>query len=125
MKSPETVFGQSFDDDDRDKPSVDTGDVEDQVVAVVRGENLIPAALVESEVNWFFNELGIEPSYFLDTAPKKLAEHVLAIFGAKGQVCLRGVSWCSSDLRQYFEAFLFSFVLVCVFVCVSVWGAVA
>ncbi len=83
VKSPETVFGQSFDDDDRDKPSVDTGDVEERVVAAVAAENLIPAALVESEVNWFFNELGIEPSYFLDTSPQKLAEHVLSIYGSK------------------------------------------
>ena len=56
-----------------------------KVVKLVSAAKLIPDALVESEVNWFFNELGIEASYFLTVAPKKLAEHVLAIFGAKGE----------------------------------------
>ena len=90
VKSPETVLGQSFDEDERDRKTVDTTAVERQVSAVVRAENLIPTSLVDEEVSWFFNELGIEPSYFLDTPPKKLAEHVLAIFAAKVSAKARG-----------------------------------
>jgi hypothetical protein len=90
VRSPETVMGQSFDEDERDRKTVDTAAVEKQVSAVVRAENLIPTSLVDEEVSWFFNELGIEPSYFLDTPPKKLAEHVLAIFAAKVSAKARG-----------------------------------
>jgi hypothetical protein len=88
VKSPETILGQSFDEDERDRRTVDTGAVEKQVSSLVRDENLIPTNLVDEEVSWFFNELGIEPSYFLDTPPKKLAEHVLAIFAAKVRASL-------------------------------------
>ncbi len=106
--SPDLLFGKSFEEDDVDQ-GADTKAVEEQVlfrsvcvvlffidvhvflcrttkvVKLVSAAKLIPDALVESEVNWFFNELGIEASYFLTVAPKKLAEHVLAIFGAKGE----------------------------------------
>jgi hypothetical protein len=90
VRSPETVMGQSFDEDERDRKPVDTAAVEKQVAAVVRAENLIPTSLVDEEVSWFFNELGIEPSYFLDTPHKKLGEHVLAIFAAKVSAKARG-----------------------------------
>lgn len=59
------------------------------MIALVRAAKLIPEELVEPETSWFFNELGIESSYFLTVHPKKLAEHVLAIFGAKGNFCCK------------------------------------
>lgn len=62
------------------------------MIALVRAAKLIPEELVEPETSWFFNELGIESSYFLTTNPKKLAEHVLAIFGAKGKTERNAVS---------------------------------
>jgi glutamate dehydrogenase len=34
-------------------------------------------------VNWFFHELGIDQSYFLDRPPASVAPHLLAIYGAK------------------------------------------
>ena len=83
--SPEN-FAQSLEDDHGLWPArenSDTSKVEKEVAAMVRAQGVIPEALVESEVAWFFDDLGIGKSYFLDTKPAVLAQHVLAIFGAK------------------------------------------
>ncbi|THG97604.1 hypothetical protein EW145_g7585 [Phellinidium pouzarii] len=53
------------------------------VEEIVRTGGFVPAPLVASEVAWFFDHLGIDDTYFAAESPAGVADHVLALFGAK------------------------------------------
>jgi glutamate dehydrogenase len=46
-------------------------------------QGFIPGELVQNEVNWFYNHLGIDDTYFTSESPAVIADHILALFGAK------------------------------------------
>lgn len=48
-------------------------------------QGFIPAPLLSNEVSWFYNSLGIDDTYFLTTPPTLIADHILALYGAKIQ----------------------------------------
>ncbi|KAI5118076.1 hypothetical protein M0805_009157 [Coniferiporia weirii] len=50
---------------------------------LLRSGGFIPAPLVASEVAWFYEHLGIDDTYFAAEPPAGVADHVLALFGAK------------------------------------------
>ncbi|KAK8846866.1 hypothetical protein IAR55_005956 [Kwoniella newhampshirensis] len=53
------------------------------VARILAESGFMPQELVQGEVDWFYNQLGIENSYFLWEQPEAIADHVLALFSAK------------------------------------------
>ncbi|TYJ56279.1 hypothetical protein B9479_002966 [Cryptococcus floricola] len=53
------------------------------VTRILSESGFMPQELVDGEVNWFYNALGIENSYFLWEKPEAIADHVLALYSAK------------------------------------------
>ena len=43
----------------------------------------MPTELVSGEVDWFYNHLGIDNTYFLSETPDAISDHVLALYSAK------------------------------------------
>jgi len=43
----------------------------------------MPNELIENEVNWFYNHLGIDDMYFLLESVETIANHILSLYGAK------------------------------------------
>ncbi|BGP18089.1 NAD-dependent glutamate dehydrogenase [Rhodosporidiobolus nylandii] len=56
-----------------------------QVLEIVSSNGFLPDALVESEVEWFYSQLGIDDGYFALTQPQEVADHVESLYGAKIQ----------------------------------------
>ncbi|EJU02932.1 NAD-dependent glutamate dehydrogenase [Dacryopinax primogenitus] len=54
-------------------------EVEDNVAS----KGFIPAELVNNEVVWFYNHLGIDDTYFANESIEVISDHVLALYGAK------------------------------------------
>ncbi|WWC59390.1 uncharacterized protein I303_101945 [Kwoniella dejecticola CBS 10117] len=58
-------------------------DQQANVSRILAESGFMPQELVHGEVDWFYNHLGIENSYFLWEKPDTIADHVLALFSAK------------------------------------------
>ncbi|KAI8138244.1 Glutamate/Leucine/Phenylalanine/Valine dehydrogenase-domain-containing protein [Fennellomyces sp. T-0311] len=61
-------------------------DKQDQMVKVcahIGQTGFIPQDLVENEVQWFYNNLGIDDFYFALEPVETIANHVMALYGAK------------------------------------------
>ncbi|EPQ54800.1 NAD-specific glutamate dehydrogenase [Gloeophyllum trabeum ATCC 11539] len=54
-----------------------------QVQANVLGKGFIPRELVANEVNWFYDHLGIDDTYFSNETVEVISDHIIALFGAK------------------------------------------
>jgi len=46
-------------------------------------QGFIPRELVANEVNWFYSHLGIDDTYFQNESREVIADHIIALFGAK------------------------------------------
>ncbi|GAA6004199.1 hypothetical protein JCM10207_002478 [Rhodosporidiobolus poonsookiae] len=55
------------------------------VLDIVTTNGFLPDALVQSEVDWFYTQLGIDDGYFKLTSPEEVADHVESLYGAKVQ----------------------------------------
>ncbi|SAM05108.1 hypothetical protein [Absidia glauca] len=55
----------------------------DKVRAQLESNGFIPAVFLESEVNWFYNNLGIDDDYFRMESVDTICNHILALYGAK------------------------------------------
>ncbi|GAA5866946.1 hypothetical protein JCM8547_003926 [Rhodosporidiobolus lusitaniae] len=55
------------------------------VLDIVAGNGFLPDSLVQSEVDWFYDQLGIDDGYFKLTSPQEVADHVESLYGAKVQ----------------------------------------
>ncbi|KAG2010347.1 glutamate dehydrogenase [Coprinopsis cinerea AmutBmut pab1-1] len=53
------------------------------VEADIIAKGFIPRDLVANEVNWFYNGLGIDDTYFQTESREVIADHIMALFGAK------------------------------------------
>ncbi|KAF8882033.1 NADH-dependent glutamate dehydrogenase [Gymnopilus junonius] len=49
----------------------------------VADKGFIPRELVSNEVNWFYTNLGIDDTYFANESREVIADHIIALFGAK------------------------------------------
>lgn len=49
----------------------------------LRANGFVPSQLVSREVAWFYEHLGIDDTYFAAADPAQVADHVLALYGAK------------------------------------------
>ena len=54
-----------------------------QVEKIVGQGGFVPPPLVKSEVAWFYDHLGIDDTYFTAETAEGVADHVLALYGAK------------------------------------------
>ena len=46
-------------------------------------KGFVPRELVPNEVAWFYDHLGIDDTYFTLESTEVIADHILALFGAK------------------------------------------
>jgi glutamate dehydrogenase len=53
------------------------------VLARVADKGFIPHELVAPEVDWFYGALGIDDTYFAASGAEAIADHILALYGAK------------------------------------------
>jgi glutamate dehydrogenase len=59
---------------------------EEQMVHVcshIRQTGFIPSELIENEVSWFYNNLGIDNMYFVLESVETIASHIIALYGSK------------------------------------------
>lgn len=59
------------------------GEQRAQVEQDLISKGFIPRELVPNEVNWFYNALGIDDTYFQTESRDVISDHIMALFGAK------------------------------------------
>ncbi|MCJ1243598.1 NAD-dependent glutamate dehydrogenase [Trapelia coarctata] len=55
----------------------------DQVMDQIEEKGFIPPEFVESETNWFYNELGIDDMYFQTETVEAIVNHILSLYAGK------------------------------------------
>lgn len=55
----------------------------DSVIRDLEAKGFIPNALIENETLWFYNNLGIDDSYFSTESVGAIVNHIIALYGAK------------------------------------------
>ncbi|KAL8675294.1 MAG: hypothetical protein Q9168_000323 [Polycauliona sp. 1 TL-2023] len=55
----------------------------DQVMDRIEEKGFIPSEFVESETNWFYNELGIDDMYFQTETVDAIVNHILSLYAGK------------------------------------------
>ena len=55
----------------------------EEVMDMVEEKGFIPPEFVESETNWFYNELGIDDMYFQTEKTEAIVSHVLSLYAGK------------------------------------------
>ncbi|KAJ1798596.1 NAD-dependent glutamate dehydrogenase [Coemansia sp. RSA 2399] len=55
----------------------------DQVCAIIEKEGQIPMNLIDSEVEWFYDVLGLDDMYFMLETPAIVANHIVSLYGAQ------------------------------------------
>ncbi|KAG0011843.1 NAD-dependent glutamate dehydrogenase [Entomortierella chlamydospora] len=54
-----------------------------QVTEYLSEKGFIPTALAQNEVSWFYGNLGIDDMYFASESVESIANHIMALYGAK------------------------------------------
>ncbi|KAJ2772509.1 NAD-dependent glutamate dehydrogenase, partial [Coemansia nantahalensis] len=54
-----------------------------QVCAILEKEDCIPRHVIDTEVEWFYNVLGLDDMYFMLENPAAVAGHITALYGAQ------------------------------------------
>ncbi|KAI9485710.1 MAG: Glutamate/Leucine/Phenylalanine/Valine dehydrogenase-domain-containing protein [Benjaminiella poitrasii] len=54
-----------------------------QVAEYLEGSGFLPKEFVKNEVNWFYGNLGIDDFYFALESVETIANHIMALYGAK------------------------------------------
>ncbi|KAF9941857.1 NAD-dependent glutamate dehydrogenase [Modicella reniformis] len=54
-----------------------------QVTEYMSEKGFIPADLAQNEVSWFYGNLGIDDMYFATESVESIANHIMALYGAK------------------------------------------
>ncbi|KAJ2124072.1 NAD-dependent glutamate dehydrogenase [Coemansia sp. RSA 720] len=54
-----------------------------QVCAILEQEGSIPQHLIDAEVDWFYNVLGLDDMYFMVEAPTTVASHLTSLYGSQ------------------------------------------
>ncbi|MCJ1309347.1 NAD-dependent glutamate dehydrogenase [Agyrium rufum] len=55
----------------------------EQVMDHIEEKGFIPPEFVESETNWFYNELGIDDNYFQTETVEAIVNHILSLYAGK------------------------------------------
>ncbi|KAN0063542.1 NAD-dependent glutamate dehydrogenase [Thecaphora frezii] len=74
-----------------------------QVKSLLAGKGFIPPDLVEAEVDWFYQNLGIDDTYFALENVETIADHILALFGAKIMAYTKHSNSLEIDLEKESE----------------------
>ncbi|KAK0522349.1 NAD-dependent glutamate dehydrogenase [Tilletia horrida] len=74
-----------------------------EVAALLKLKGFIPPNLVDAEVNWFYMNLGIDDRYFAVESVATVADHVMALYGAKMLAYTRHSSTLDIDLEKVSE----------------------
>lgn len=74
-----------------------------KVVDYIADKGFIPEALIETEVAWFYNNLGIDNMYFSLEGVDAIANHIMALYAAKMTSFLKNASSLQVDLEQEHE----------------------
>jgi glutamate dehydrogenase len=54
-----------------------------RVSEYVKEKGFVPKDLIENEVSWFYGNLGIDDMYFSQESIDTVAQHIMALYGAK------------------------------------------
>ncbi|KAK0548231.1 NAD-dependent glutamate dehydrogenase [Tilletia horrida] len=71
-----------------------------KVAAILKAKGYIPPDLVDAEVNWFYLNLGIDDRYFAIESAATVADHVMALYGAKILAYTKHSSTLEIDLQH-------------------------
>ncbi|KAJ3395003.1 NAD-dependent glutamate dehydrogenase [Entophlyctis sp. JEL0112] len=74
-----------------------------QVVAFIDEKGFIPKELVLNEVSWFYENLGIDDMYFGTEPIETIAQHILALYGAKIFAYIKNKSALEINLNRESE----------------------
>lgn len=74
-----------------------------EVVSLIAAKGFIPGALIETEVAWFYNNLGIDNLYFGIEGAEVIANHILALYAAKMTAYLKDITSLEINLEQEHE----------------------
>lgn len=74
-----------------------------QVKAMLRERGFLPPDLSDSEVDWFYQNLGISDTYFALENPKTICDHILALYGAKIMAYTKHSNTLEIDLEHATE----------------------
>lgn len=55
----------------------------EEVEDLLAEKGFLPEDFVESETNWFYNELGIDDMYFSTESAEAISSHVHSLYAAK------------------------------------------
>ncbi|PWN49527.1 putative glutamate dehydrogenase, NAD(+)-specific [Violaceomyces palustris] len=75
-----------------------------QVKTQLKEKGFIPPDLVDAEVDWFYQNLGIDDTYFALESVETVADHVLALFGAKIMAYTKHSNRLEIDLEKESES---------------------
>ncbi|KAI9356984.1 Glutamate/Leucine/Phenylalanine/Valine dehydrogenase-domain-containing protein [Zopfochytrium polystomum] len=74
-----------------------------KVCALIEEKGFIPKELVFNEVSWFYGNLGIDDMYFQVESAETVAQHVLALYGAKLFAYIKNENELNIDLERETE----------------------
>lgn len=74
-----------------------------EVVEFIASKGFIPESLIETEVAWFYNNLGIDNMYFSVESIDVIAKHIIALYAAKMTAYLKLSSTLEVNLEQEHE----------------------
>lgn len=74
-----------------------------EVVSIIASKGFIPEPLIEAEVAWFYNNLGIDNMYFSMESAQLIANHIMALYSAKMTAFLKDTNSLDIDLEQEHE----------------------
>ena len=70
------------------------------VVSLIASRGFIPEDLIETEVAWFYNNLGIDNMYFSMESVETIANHIMSLYSAKMTAFLKNSQSLEIDLEQ-------------------------
>eukprot|EP00126_Sphaerothecum_destruens_P008699 Sdes_comp20318_c0_seq1m13973 len=83
-----------------------------EVQMLIKQRDMIPDSLVFSEVAWFYEDLGIEDTFFRTEPAAKIAEFVMSIYAAKILAYTKNKNTLDIQLEHEFDT-------GCIFICNS------
>lgn len=69
-----------------------------EVCNIVKSKGFIPTELVETEVLWFYENLGIDDYYFILESSESISTHILALYASKIQAFTHSSSMLDIEL---------------------------
>lgn len=74
-----------------------------KVQEILEANGFIPQELVPSEVAWFYENLGIDDTYFAMENAETIADHILSLYGAKIAEFTKHTGYLNVDLQKKSE----------------------